>query len=87
MSAVHRSGDPGDQGPQLALIVQTWHERDELITRPPGQLILRSKPEPQPSRHLPQRLVARCMSSSVVDGLEAVHVDEQHGAATCVAHL
>jgi hypothetical protein len=67
--------------PRGVLRVADLRDQDhELIASDACQRVLFTDRGAQPLRALPQQLVAHRTAQAVVDGLEAVEVEEQHGA-------
>ena len=54
-------------------------KQDELVAAEPGHHVASPHAAPQPDADLGQQPVARVMPEGIVDDLEAVEIDEQHG--------
>ena len=67
----------GQRGERVALD-HVLGDHHELVAAQPGQDVGGAQPVAQAPRHDLQHLVADVVAQRVVDGLEAVEVDEQH---------
>ena len=65
----------------LARVADVVEQERELVAGEPGDGVVRPQRGLQPSRHRLQQLVAARVAEAVVDDLEAVEVEEQHGRA------
>ena len=90
--AVHDQGrrqgarDPVVHEPPLPLVGAALQHQHELIAAQAGHRVAVADAAGQPGGHLPQHLVAVGVTAGVVDGLEAVQVEERdrHGPAVAV---
>ena len=58
----------------------TFQHGDEFITAETGQRIAFAQAVPEARYHLQQQFIAGAMAQTVIDLLETVEIDEQHGA-------
>lgn len=73
-------GDPLGDGHALLLGVgQVLAQDDELVAPETGDRVVRSDDRLEAGRHLDEHLVAGGVARGVVDGLEVVEVEEDHG--------
>ena len=74
-------GDPPPDGERAAVAVDALAQDGELVTAQPRHGVMRADGGPDPHPRLAQHVVARAVAEAVVEALEAVEVDEQHGDA------
>ena len=78
--------DTSPDGQRVAVTVDALAENRELVTTQPRHGVVRPDGRPDPRRRIAQHVVTRAVAEAVVEALEAVEVDEQHGdAAVLVA--
>ena len=79
-------GDPAPDGERAAVALDALAEDGELVAAQPRDGVVRADGRPDPRGRLAQHVVAGAVAEAVVEALEAVDVDEQHGdAAVAVA--
>ena len=68
-------GHRGDR----ARVLHVLEEHGELVAAEPGDGVLRPQADGQPLAESDEELIARAVSEAVVDDLEAVEIEEEHG--------
>ena len=71
--------------PTCVGIVDLLNEHDELVAAEARDDVARAQALPQARGHLAQQHVARVVAECIVDDLEAIEIDEQHGDLAVVA--
>lgn len=87
---IERPLDQGDDPERerdgsLALVLLVFLDDGEFVAAEASQHIGIANRRPQPLRHFDQQLVAGRMPQRVVDALELVEVEHQHGEAGAMA--
>ncbi len=77
----HRLEDLARESDQISGVVVTAHDNHELVAAHPRERALCLHARREPARHAAQERIARFVAGRVVDLLEAVQIDEQHGNA------
>ena len=68
-----------------AIDIRGRQQHRELVATQPRHRIGRPQGAAQPHRHFLQHLIAGVVAERVVDFLEAVEIDQQHGEAALIA--
>ena len=76
---LERGQHPARDAVRLAVVLERVDQDREFVTAEPGSRVGRPEHGPEPQRDRAQQLIAQLMAEAVVDRLEVVEVEEQHG--------